>query len=85
MTLTEVGMHLMGLLQLSDHLVQKLPNWRANDALAHVEQRKFKYSGFVPVRHLLRHVFLQVYPEMHATITHQYPHSNLFHLIDRAQ
>ena len=34
----------------------KSPNWRANGALGHVKQRKFKFGGFVkhvPVRHLL--------------------------------
>ena len=25
----------------------KSPNWRANDALGHVEQREFKFGGFV--------------------------------------
>ena len=25
----------------------KSPNWRANDALGHVEQRKFKFGGFL--------------------------------------
>ena len=25
----------------------KSPNWRANDALGHVKQRKFKFGGFV--------------------------------------
>jgi len=27
----------MGLLQLSNHVLQKSPNWRANDAVGHVE------------------------------------------------
>ena len=46
----------MSHLQLSDHVVQKSPYWRANDALGHVKQRKFKFGGFfehVRVRHLL--------------------------------
>jgi len=60
----------MGHLQLSDHVVQKSPYWRANDALGHVEQRKFKFGGFlehVPVRHfrlssmaILYHVIAQL-------------------------
>ena len=39
---------IMGHLQPSNHVV---PNWRANDALGHVEQRKLKFGG--PVCHLL--------------------------------
>ena len=38
----------MGHLQLSDHARgTKWPHWRANDALGHVEQRKFKFGGFL--------------------------------------
>ena len=37
----------MDLLQLTNHVVQKSPYWRANDALGHVEQRKFKFGGFL--------------------------------------
>ena len=43
--------HLLSLimdhLQLIDHVVQKSPNWRANDALGYVKERKFKYGAFV--------------------------------------
>ena len=35
----------MGILQQGSRGT-KVPNWRANDALGHVEQ-KFKYGGFV--------------------------------------
>ena len=38
---------LIGPLQLSDHMVQKSPYWRANATLGHVKQRKFKFGGFV--------------------------------------
>jgi len=37
----------MGYLQLSDHVAQKSSHRRANDALGHVEQRKFKFGGFL--------------------------------------
>ena len=37
----------MSQLQLSDHVVQKSPYWRANDAPGHVEERKFKFGGFL--------------------------------------
>ena len=39
-----------------DHIVQKPPHWRANCALGHIKQRKFKFGCFVldvPVRNLL--------------------------------
>ena len=47
----------MGPLQMSDHKVQKSPNWRANDTLEAVQiGKKIQFGGFVyhvPVRHLL--------------------------------
>ena len=46
----------MGLLQLSNHVVQKSPYWRANDALVQVKQSHYIWIFFVqhvPVRHLL--------------------------------
>jgi len=36
----------MGLLQLSNHVVQKSPYWRANDALGRVKATKFEFSLF---------------------------------------
>ena len=39
--------HIMGYLQLSDHVVQKSPYKRANDALGHVEQRNSNLVAFV--------------------------------------
>ena len=42
----------------------KSPNWRANDALGHVKQGKFKFGGFVqymPVRHLLSSLAILYY------------------------
>ena len=46
----------MGLLQLSNHVIQKSPYWRANDALGHVKeihQIWILFVEHVPVRHLL--------------------------------
>ena len=45
----------MGTLQDSDHMVQKLPYWSANCPLGHLKQRKFRLNCFVldvPVRNL---------------------------------
>ena len=39
--------HAMGLLRPSNHVLQKLPCWRANDTLGQVEQNKFKFGGFL--------------------------------------
>ena len=47
---------LTGLLQLSNHMIQKSPNWRANDALGQVKQSHQIWIFFVShvlVRHLL--------------------------------
>ena len=43
----EDGRSSMRPLQLSNQVVQKSPYWRANDALGHVEQKKFKFCGFL--------------------------------------
>ena len=47
----------------------QLQNWRANDALGHVEQIKFKYGGFVqdvPVNYLLHSMVIlyQVFAQL---------------------
>ena len=49
-------MSVYGPFAAGDHMVQKPPYWRANCALGHLKQRKFKLSCFVldiPVRNLL--------------------------------
>ena len=50
----------MGPLQLSDRVVQNRPNWRANDALGHVIQRKFKFGGWCPSASFARHLLLVI-------------------------
>ena len=53
----------MGLLQLSNHVVQKSWYWRANDALGHVKESRQVWIFFVqhvPVRHLLSSVAIFV-------------------------
>ena len=62
------GPNLVEVLNLSGFHM-KLQHWIANDALGHVEQRKFKYGGFVqdvPVNHLLHSMVIlyQVFAQL---------------------
>ena len=55
---------------------KKSPDWRTNDSLGHVKQRKFKFSGFVPHvpgRHLLSSLAILYHVIAQLQKAHQQP------------